>query len=121
MRVDDITAIDLPRSQYLGPYNPRTGVDYLQPHLSAEQLWSVIDNRLDDGVAPRVVNVPVDSLLATQDWIGGEGGHGVEWSELKKYPVILQRGNKLLIIDGHHRVTQSRDSGADTVKVYLFK
>lgn len=121
MNLDDFGPITLPQSEYLGPYDPQTGCDYAQPHSAAEDLWAVIDNRLDDGIEPEIVNLPINDLLATQDWIGGTGGHGVEWESLDKYPVVLRRGARLLIIDGHHRVSESRDCGADTITVYLFK
>jgi hypothetical protein len=121
MNLDDLGPIDLPQSNFLGPYDPQTGRDYTRAHSDAEDLWAIIDNRLDDGIAPEIVNLPIDRLLATQDWIGGTGGHGVSWDELDRYPVVLQRGNRLLIIDGHHRVSESRDCGADTITAYLFR
>lgn len=121
MNLDDLGPIELPASGYLGPYDPQTGKEYAQAHSDAEDLWDIIDNRLDDGIEPEIINLPISKLLATQDWIGGEGGHGVSWDSLDKYPVVLKRGNRLLIIDGHHRVSESRDLGADTITVYLFR
>jgi len=39
---------------------------------------------------------------------------------MKQHPVVLQKNNKLYILDGHHRSADALKAGAP-IEVYLFR
>jgi hypothetical protein len=113
---------DLPLSDYRGPYNPRSDdlSNYGDDYQDATTLWNVIDDLINDGVKPQVVDIAVDTLLATQDWLSSEPGDGPMWDEFGDKPVVLDYQGKRYILDGHNRISRQRRTGRKSMPVYYF-
>lgn len=113
---------DLPLSNYRGLYDPRT--DDMSPYDnsfdSASDLWDIVDDIAENGYEPEIINVPIRTLLATQDWLSTEPGDGPMWEEYGELPVVIEHDNRRFILDGHNRISQAKRKGLDTVKVYYF-
>lgn len=88
---------DLPLSNYRGLVNPRTQDNYSEEFNDASELWDKIEDMVEDGIKPRIVEVDISTLLATQDWLSDEPGDGSLFDNLDKYPVVLDTGGKRYI------------------------
>lgn len=113
----------LPLSNYRGPYNPRTDdlSAYGKEFDNATDLWDLIEDMMEEGIQPAVKTVDIDTLLATQDWLSDEAGDGPMWDELEDRPVVLDKGGKRYIIDGHNRIARAKRNGRVSVSVYYFE
>lgn len=113
---------DLPLSNYRGSYDPRS--DDLEPYGKeydeASDLWDLVDDILENGGQPKLQEVEIDKLLATQDWLSTEPGDGAMWEDFKDFPVVLDHDNQRFILDGHNRISKARRKGQTSIWVYYF-
>ncbi len=112
----------LPLSDYRGPYDPRSdGLEaYGDEYVDATDLWDEIEDMMEEGERPKRVEVSIDNLLATQDWLSDTPGDGPMWEELADHPVILDKDNVRYIIDGHNRIARAKQKGQKTIICYYF-
>ena len=88
-------------------------------YLDSMVLTSVVEDQIAAGVEPQVVKVNPAQLLATQDWLSNYGSEGALFDEYEDLPVVLNKDNRLYILDGHHRSARALKAGT-TIPVYLF-
>lgn len=73
------------------------------------------------GLKPRVKNIPLDRVLATQDWIDLEnGGNEPILPDYDDYPVVLYDTDYYHIMDGHHRIFYAITAGSHEITAYVF-
>jgi hypothetical protein len=82
-------------------------------------LTSAVENQIAAGVEPQVVKVNPAQLTATQDWLSNYGSDGALFDEYEDLPVVLNKDNRLYILDGHHRSARALKAGT-TIPVYMF-
>ena len=88
-------------------------------YLDSMVLTSAEDNQIAAGVEPQVVKVNPAQLLATQDWLSNYGSDGALFDEYEDLPVVLNKDNRLYILDGHHRSARALKTGTP-IPVYMF-
>ena len=88
-------------------------------YLDSMVLTSAVENQIAAGVEPQVVKVNPAQLLATQDWLSNYGSEGALFDEYKDLPVVLNKDNRLYILDGHHRSARALKTGTP-IPVYMF-
>lgn len=112
----------LPLSNYRGLYNPRDDKlsSYGKEYKDAALLWDEIDDMMEEGVTPKVINVSISTLLATQDWVSSDPGDGPMWEELGDHPVVLDKDNQRYILDGHNRIARAKAAGKQNIQCYYF-
>jgi hypothetical protein len=88
-------------------------------YLDSMVLTSVVEDQIAAGVEPQVVKVNPAQLLATQDWLSNYGSEGALFDEYKDLPVVLNKDNRLYILDGHHRSARALKAGTP-ILVYMF-
>lgn len=108
----------LPLSNYRGLNNPFDR-DYSQ-NDDATTLWDMVDDMIDQGIEPHVMNVNIISLRATQDWLSSEPSDEVLFDEYSEHPVVLKYRGVNHILDGHNRVARAVKQGKTQITVYLF-
>lgn len=113
---------DLPLSKYRGSYDPRSDDlrSYGKEFDSASDLWDLVDDMLDAGLEPEVIEVNISTLLATQDWLSTEPGEGAMWDDYGDLPVIIEHDGKRYILDGHNRISKAKKNGKSSIRVYYF-
>ena len=112
---------NLPLSNYRGLSNPLDDDEpYGDEFDSATELWDIVDDKLEAGEKPRVVQIRVRTLLATQDWLSTEPGDGPMWDEYGDKPVVLDYEGKRYILDGHNRIARAAKAGRYAIEVYFF-
>ena len=124
---DDIkyTPTNLKMGKYRNPFDPRT--DDHNPefkddlHIPNMELADDVDEIIANGGEPEVVRVRIDQLHASQDWLSNIGSGADTFPDYNDLPVVLQKGNDLNIVDGHHRISRKANAGGEFVDVYLFK
>jgi len=125
MRIKDIIVesdyrdTTLPLGKYRGPYDPRTMQPYSNEHADSAELIDVVEELIDDGFEPQVVNLDPSDLTATQDWLSDYGSDGALFPEYEDRPVVLRDGKHFYILDGHHRVAKALRTNRQ-ISVYLF-
>lgn len=112
------TQTTLPLSNYRGMHNPLDSDT--STNDDASTLYNVVDDMIDDGVEPHVMNVQIFSLYATQDWLSSEPGDEALFEDYTEYPVVLKYKGVNYILDGHNRVARALKRGAKQITVYLF-
>jgi hypothetical protein len=88
-------------------------------YLDSMMLTSAVENQIAAGVEPQVVKVNPAQLTATQDWLSNYGSDGALFDEYEDLPVVLNKDNRLYILDGHHRSARALKAGT-TIPVYMF-
>ena len=107
-------------SEYRGKHHPATNEPYDAKFKFSGDLKDRVHGLLDAGTKPTLLQVNPRHLLATQDWLSTQGGGKPPFATMKQHPVVLQKNNKLYILDGHHRSADALDSGTP-IEVYLFR
>ena len=82
-------------------------------------LHNEVEDLIDSDVEPTVTNMDPKRLLATQDWLGNDGGGGPLFPDYPDRPVVYEKNGKYYILDGHHRTTKAWKTGRP-ISVYLF-
>jgi len=113
-------AMPLRMSEYRGKTHPATNEPYDSKFKFSGDLTDRVHGLLDAGTKPTLLQVNPRHLLATQDWLSNQGGGKPPFATMKQHPVVLQKNNKLYILDGHHRSADAHKSGTP-IQVYLFK
>jgi hypothetical protein len=113
-------AMPLRMSEYRGKAHPATNEPYDSKFKFSGDLKDRVHGLLDAGTKPTLLQVNPRHLLATQDWLSTQGGGKPPFATMKQHPVVLQKNNKLYILDGHHRSADAHKSGTP-IQVYLFK
>jgi hypothetical protein len=113
-------AMPLRMSEYRGKAHPATNEPYDSKFKFSGDLTDRVHGLLDAGTKPTLLQVNPRHLLATQDWLSTQGGGKPPFATMKQHPVVLQKNNKLYILDGHHRSADAHKSGTP-IQVYLFK
>jgi hypothetical protein len=85
----------------------------------ANILINAVEDQIAAGVEPQVVKVNPAQLTATQDWLSNYGSDGALFDEYEDLPVVLNKDNKLYILDGHHRSARALKAGTP-ISVYMF-
>jgi hypothetical protein len=85
----------------------------------ANVLINAVEDQIAAGVEPQVVKVNPAQLTATQDWLSNYGSEGALFDEYEDLPVVLNKDNKLYILDGHHRSARALKAGTP-ILVYMF-
>ena len=88
-------------------------------YLDSMVLTSAVEDQIAAGVEPQVVKVNPAQLLATQDWLSNYGSDGALFDEYEDLPVVINKDNRLYILDGHHRSARALKAGT-TIPVYMF-
>jgi hypothetical protein len=107
-------------SEYRGKTHPATNEPYDSKFKFSGDLKDRVHSLLDAGTKPTLLQVNPRHLLATQDWLSTQGGGKPPFATMKQHPVVLQKDNKLYILDGHHRSADAHKSGTP-IQVYLFR
>jgi hypothetical protein len=107
-------------SEYRGKTHPATNEPYDSKFKFSGDLKDRVHSLLDAGTKPTLLQVNPRHLLATQDWLSTQGGGTPPFATMKQHPVVLQKNNKLYILDGHHRSADALNTGT-SIEVYLFK
>jgi hypothetical protein len=107
-------------SEYRGKTHPATNEPYDSKFKFSGDLKDRVHSLLDAGTKPTLLQVNPRHLLATQDWLSTQGGGKPPFATMKQHPVVLQKNNKLYILDGHHRSADAHKSGTP-IQVYLFR
>ena len=113
-------SMPLRMSEYRGKTHPATNQPYDAKFKFSGDLKDRVHSLLDAGTKPTLLQVNPRHLLATQDWLSTQGGGKPAFATMKQHPVVLQKNNKLYILDGHHRSADAHKSGTP-IQVYLFK
>jgi hypothetical protein len=113
-------SMPLRMSEYRGKHHPATKQPYDSKFKFSGDLKDRVHGMLDAGAKPTVLQVNPRHLLATQDWLSSQGGGKPPFATMKQHPVVLQKNNKMYILDGHHRSADALKSGTP-IEVYLFK
>jgi hypothetical protein len=85
----------------------------------ANILINAVEDQIAAGVEPQVVKLNPAQLTATQDWLSNYGSDGALFDEYEDLPVVLNKDNKLYILDGHHRSARALKAGTP-ILVYMF-
>jgi hypothetical protein len=107
-------------SEYRGKQHPATEEPYDAMFKFSGDLKDRVHSLLDAGTKPTLLQVNPRHLLATQDWLSTQGGGRPPFATMKQHPVVLQKNNKLYILDGHHRSADALNTGT-SIEVYLFQ
>jgi hypothetical protein len=113
-------SMPLRTSEYRGKHHPATNEPYDSKFKFSGDLKDRVHSLLDAGTKPKLLQVNPRHLLATQDWLSNQGGGKPPFATMKQHPVVLQKNNKLYILDGHHRSADALNSGSH-IEVYLFR
>jgi hypothetical protein len=113
-------SMPLRMSEYRGKTHPATNEPYDNKFKFSGDLKDRVHSLLDAGTKPKVIQVNPRHLLATQDWLSSHGGGKPPFATMKQHPVVLQKNNKMYILDGHHRSADALKSGTP-IQVYLFQ
>ena len=113
-------SMPLRMSEYRGKQHPATKQPYDSKFKFSGDLKDRVHGLLDAGTKPTLLQVNPRHLLATQDWLSTQGGGKPPFATMKQHPVVLQKNNKLYILDGHHRSADALKAGAP-IEVYLFR
>jgi hypothetical protein len=88
-------------------------------YLDSMALTSAVEDQIAAGVEPQVVKVNPAQLTATQDWLSNYGSEGALFDEYEDLPVVINKDNRLYILDGHHRSARALKAGTP-IPVYMF-
>jgi hypothetical protein len=103
--------------QYLDPNTAE--FEKADDYLDAGLLHRAVEAQISAGIEPQVVTVNPAQLFATQDWLSNYGSDGPLFDEYDDLPVVYKKGNRLYILDGHHRSARALKAG-QSIPVYIF-
>jgi hypothetical protein len=103
--------------QYLDPNTAE--FEKADDYLDAELLHRAVEAQIAGGIEPQVATVNPAQLFATQDWLSNYGSDGALFDEYEDLPVVYRKGNRLYILDGHHRSARALKDGR-SIPVYVF-
>lgn len=111
---EDLRKHNLPMSkEYSSDWDTPKGV---------KDISSAVEYIENKGIKPSLQEIPIESIRATQDWVNFPfGGGDPVFDEYDDRPVVIKRGNKYHLIDGHHRTIKKRTKGKNTIKAYVFE
>jgi len=128
MRITDLITENfglqrVPTNIKLGDYLSHWDAEFTDPSKFKDvaELHTEVDDMLNAGYKPMVINIVPSQLLATQDWLDNSGGGEAFYPEYDKYPVVYDRNGKYYIIDGHHRVSDALKRKERDIPIYLFR
>lgn len=104
---------DMPMStEYSSDWNLSSG---------KRDLESVVNQINNRGLKAQLKSIPVNKILATQDWLDHEmGGGDPVLDNYADHPVVVYDGEWYHLIDGHHRTHDARLAQLDTIDAYVF-
>ena len=110
-----------PTTLQIGKYlDQQTGeFEQADDYLGADRLHNAVESQIAAGVEPEVVTVNPAQLFATQDWLINYGSDGALFDEYPDLPVVINKDQRLYVLDGHHRSARALKSGTP-IRVYLF-
>jgi hypothetical protein len=110
-----------PTTLHVGRYLDQNTAEYekADDYFDAQILISSVEDLIAAGVEPQVVTVNPKQLNATQDWLSNYGSDGALFDDYEDLPVVLNKDNRLYILDGHHRSARALKAGT-TIPVYMF-
>ena len=110
-----------PTTLHVGNYLDQNTAEYekADDYLDAHILISAVEDQINAGVEPQVVTVNPKQLNATQDWLSNYGSDGALFDDYEDLPVVLNKDNRLYILDGHHRSARALKAGTP-ISVYMF-
>ena len=110
-----------PTTLHVGRYLDQNTAEYekADDYFDAQILISSVEDLIAAGVEPQVVTVNPTQLNATQDWLSNYGSDGALFDEYEDLPVIINKNNRLYILDGHHRSARALKAGTP-ISVYMF-
>ncbi len=76
---------------------------------------SKLENRRLAGDTSRVEEVPIRQLYATQPTVNPD--FATTSSSAGEMPLVVRKGGKMFVQDGHHRLTRQAEGGAQTANV----
>jgi hypothetical protein len=103
--------------QYLDPNTAE--FEKADDYLDAGLLHRAVESQIAAGAEPEVATVNPAQLFATQDWLSNYGSDGALFDEYEDLPVVYKKGNRLYILDGHHRSARALKAG-QPIQVYVF-
>jgi hypothetical protein len=103
--------------QYLDPSTAE--FEKADDYLDVGQLITAVETQIAAGIEPQVVTANPAQLFATQDWLSNYGSDGALFDEYEDLPVVYRKGNRLYILDGHHRSARALKAGR-SIPVYVF-
>lgn len=87
-----------------------------------KDIGSLVQYIENKGLKPKLEMVPLDKILATQDWLDFEhGGDDPVFDEYDDHPVMFLDKSGYHIIDGHHRSSEAWMLGEKAIKAYVFR
>ena len=113
----NIWPTNLRMGQYLDPNTAE--FEQANDYLDAEVLHRAVETQIAAGFRPQVATVNPAQLFATQDWLSNYGSDGALFDEYEDLPVVYRKGNRLYILDGHHRSARALKAGR-SIQVYVF-
>jgi hypothetical protein len=110
-----------PTTLHVGRYLDQNTAEYekADDYFDAQILISSVEDLIAAGVEPQVVTVNPKQLNATQDWLSNYGSDGALFDDYEDLPVVLNKDNRLYILDGHHRSARALKAGTP-ISVYMF-
>jgi len=108
----------LPLGPYRGLSNPLDN-DHSESY-EASELWDIVEDQIEKGIKPTVIDFPINQLEATQDWLSSEAGDEALFDEYTDHPVVLAYAADNYILDGHNRIAAAIKNKQVKIPVFLF-
>lgn len=93
----------------------QTGWTFRDVDNSLNSIATKADNRRISGDTSRVEEVPIRELYATQPTVNPD--FATTSSSAGEMPLVVRKGGKMFVQDGHHRLTKQAEGGAQTAPV----
>ena len=93
----------------------QTGWTFRDVDTSLNNILSAPENRRISADTSRIENVPIRSLNAMQETVNPD--FATTASSAGELPLVVRKGGKLFVRDGHHRLTKIAESGGQTANV----
>lgn len=81
----------------------------------SKPITTKADNRRISGDTSRIEEVPINRLYATQPTVNTD--FATTSSSAGEMPLVVRKGGKMFVQDGHHRLTKQAEGGAQTAAV----
>lgn len=93
----------------------QTGWTFRDVDNSLNRMATKAENRRISGDTSRVEEVPIRELYATQPTVNPD--FATTSSSAGEMPLVVRKGGKMFVRDGHHRLTKQAEGGAQTAPV----